>query len=76
MDTIAPMEALRRRAFDARVTLQELCIRAGVAQAAFTRSAQGKQVYVTTLRKIEDAMAQIEAEKSNPSTQEKEPANG
>lgn len=53
--------ALERRAAAARVTMKELCAAANVAQSTWSRAKSRGNVRVSTLRKMEDALCQIEA---------------
>lgn len=64
MDTREPMEALRRRAFQARTPIYKLCEKAGVSATAFTRSAAGGNTSMSVLGKLERAMAEIELDKA------------
>ena len=63
MDTKPLMDALRQRAFEARMPLYLLCERAKVSAAVFTRSNQGATTSVRSLGALERAMDEIEREK-------------
>lgn len=60
MDTKPLMDALRQRAFDARLPLYKLCEQAKVSPAVFTRSNQGATTSMRALSALEKAMTHIE----------------
>jgi len=65
MDTKPLMDALRKRAFDARMPLYKVCERAKVSPAVFTRSHQGASTSMRALNALERAMTAIEKEHLN-----------
>lgn len=60
------LEAVEQRAFDARLTMQEVCERAGVAQSTWSRAKARGSIRVKTLRRIEAAVASAESENAAP----------
>jgi transcriptional regulator with XRE-family HTH domain len=53
-----------QRAFAARVSMTDLCKRAGVAGSTITRWRKGKKPWAQTLFKLDQAIAQIERERN------------
>jgi transcriptional regulator with XRE-family HTH domain len=52
-----------RRALNARITITDLCARAGVAGSTFSRWRKGNRPWPQTLQKIDNALDEIEAER-------------
>lgn len=65
MDRIHLMEALEKRAFEARIGLSHLCHRAGLSRTIATRWQNDRSVVplLPTIGKLENAMDIIEKEK-------------
>jgi hypothetical protein len=63
MDTETPILDIERRAYDARVTMKELCIASGVHPSSWSRCKQLKRASVVTLRTLESKLDEIEAER-------------
>lgn len=68
MDTAAKQEALNAlaaRIFNARTTFHVVCKRAGVSPSTISRwKANIEMMRASTLSKLEDAVAEIEAERT------------
>lgn len=58
------IEAVEQRAFDARVTLSTVCERAGIFPQVWSRAKRDKRASVSTLKRMEDALSTIEAERA------------
>ena len=52
----AVFQDIERRAFDARMTVAELCAKAGVSPQAWSRAKSRKRVSVVTIRRMEAAL--------------------
>lgn len=64
MDKKADLEAFVARCFKARVPVYRVCDRAGVARSTPSRwKVRPESITASTLGKLEDALAEIEAEK-------------
>jgi transcriptional regulator with XRE-family HTH domain len=64
MNQLTPSE-IRARAYEARVSINQLMKRAGVENSTFWRWDNGttKEIHPVTVGKIADALAEIEAER-------------
>lgn len=50
------MASIEQRAAQARLSITELCVKAGVSPATFTRWRKGNKPWMRTIRKLEDAL--------------------
>ena len=66
MDNALTPETIRRRAFEARVSINQVLLKAGVSGSTLWRWVQKPDVIPNpvTIGKIEDALAHFEAEKA------------
>lgn len=61
MDKAAELAALDARIFAARLTAQDVCIKAGVAPSTISRWRKNpSQMTAPTLKRLEDALTEIE----------------
>lgn len=60
MDTQHAVAEIERRAFAARVTATEMCKKAGVHDASWSRAKRRGVIGVKLLRRLEDALGEIE----------------
>lgn len=66
MDTETPISAIEARAYNARLTMKELCQAAGVHPSSWSRCKQLKRANVKTLRLLENELAKVEAGRVSP----------
>lgn len=63
MDKKTILEALEKRIFDARISVRQVCIKAGVSPMTITRWRENPdQMTAPTLGKLETALTELEAE--------------
>lgn len=65
MQKETPLEAIDRRAYDARIPIYKLCIRAGIAPATVSRwrGEKASKPTARSLLKLENALTEIEQQR-------------